>query len=175
MAAPEADGRVLLLVRHAKAVAHTPTDVERTLSGRGRRDAAAAGIWLAEQRLLPDRVIVSPAVRARETWAGIAAAISVRVAEPRIDSRVYDNTVDDLLAVLRELTGDDRTVAVVGHNPSMHGLAVALDDGGGAREFSEALAGGYPTCGIAVFDVAGPWSEVAPGAGRLRTFTVPRG
>ena len=56
-------------MRHAKS--DWPPGVpdrERPLTKRGRRDATAAGDWLQEQGYVPDRVVVSPAQRTRETW-----------------------------------------------------------------------------------------------------------
>ena len=51
----------LIVVRHAKAT-HKPgfADPDRPLTGRGRRDAKAAGEWLLGQRLIPGLVLCSP-------------------------------------------------------------------------------------------------------------------
>ena len=59
--------RRLLLVRHAQAAAG-PVDAERPLTKRGALHAAAIGSWLAQAGLVPDRVLVSPARRALQTW-----------------------------------------------------------------------------------------------------------
>ena len=60
----------LLLLRHAKSDWDTDagSDIERPLAKRGRRDAPRIGEWLRERpELHPERVIASPAERARET------------------------------------------------------------------------------------------------------------
>ena len=62
--------RRLLLFRHAKAeraIAGTP-DRDRTLIERGRKDAGRIGAYMATHHLVPDRVLLSPAVRCQETW-----------------------------------------------------------------------------------------------------------
>src|SRR3954453_9424386 len=59
--------RRLVLVRHAQA-AQGEVDADRTLTERGARQAAAIGAWLAQTGLIPDRVVVSPARRAQQTW-----------------------------------------------------------------------------------------------------------
>ena len=82
------------------------------------------------------------------------------------DSRIYDNTVEAVLAVLREATGD--VVALVGHNPSVHGLVLTLDEQG-------ALPDGFPTMGVAVLSVAGEWADLDRGGAALREHVVPRG
>jgi phosphohistidine phosphatase len=166
------NGRVLLLVRHAKAVQDAATDELRPLAARGHRDAETAGRWLAELGITLDLVVVSPAVRAQETWAEIAAAVDAD--HVLTDERIYDNTVDDLLAVLADVSEEDASVALVGHNPSMHGLAVTLDDGNGDVAGEAALREGYPTCGVAIFDVPGSWADLASGSATLRTFAAPR-
>jgi phosphohistidine phosphatase len=165
--------RVLVLIRHAKAVADAPTDAERPLAGRGHRDAEAAGHWLAEREIAPDLAVVSPAVRAQETWDEIATTVAAR--DRWTDKRIYDNSVDDLLAVVADVPDDMATLVLVGHNPSMHALAVTLDDGAGDPDGQAAIRDGYPTCGIAVFDVAVGWPDLASGDATLRAFAAPRG
>src|SRR5689334_8265 len=59
--------RRLVLIRHAKA-AEGNVDRERPLAKRGMNEAPEIGRWLAERQLVPDRVVVSPALRARQTW-----------------------------------------------------------------------------------------------------------
>ena len=59
--------RRLILIRHAKAA--DPEGVEdhgRPLSDRGRDAAAEIGRWMAENRLLPDEIVVSDAMRTRQ-------------------------------------------------------------------------------------------------------------
>lgn len=161
------------MIRHAKAVQDAATDSERPLAERGHLDAAAAGLWLAELGIAPDLAVVSPAVRARETWDAISATAAAT--ETRSDGRIYENTVEELLAVVGEVSEDVATLALVGHNPSMHGLAVTLDDGNGDEQARAEIHGGYPTCAITVFDVARSWSDLAHGDATIRTFAAPRG
>ena len=72
-----AQGRQLMLLRHAKAELGGPgmTDFERPLAGRGRKAAARMGRYLAENGLAPDLVLCSPARRTRETWEIASAAL----------------------------------------------------------------------------------------------------
>lgn len=165
--------RVLVLVRHAKAVAAAATDEQRPLADRGHRDAAAAGRWLAEIGIEPDLAVVSSATRARETWTDIAEALAGH--EVQVDGRIYDNTVGVLLEVIGEVSDDITTLVLVGHNPSMHGLAVTLSDGDGEPAVEAAIRSDYPTCGISVFDVADTWSDLVTATARLRAFEAPRG
>jgi phosphohistidine phosphatase len=165
--------RVLVLLRHAKAAQDGASDETRPLTPRGVGDARAAGSWLADHDIRPDLVVVSSARRARETW--VAATAAFVVAPPaRIDPRIYDNTVEALLLVLNEADESLTTIVLVGHNPSIHELAVALDDGRGDPAARAAVHAGYPTAGIAVFDVGLVNGRLEPGGGSLRGFAVAR-
>lgn len=165
--------RTLVLIRHAKAVQDAPTDVQRPLADRGHRDATAAGRLLSELSVVFDRVVVSPAVRTRETWEDISANSPARAIE--FDDRIYENTVDDLLAVIAGTPDDVATLALVGHNPATHGLALSLSDGDGDPDGEIAIRRGYPTCGIAIFDITTAWTELGSGDATLRTFIASRG
>lgn len=163
----------LVLIRHAKAADGAP-DVTRVLAPKGERDAPAIGAWLAQQGLHVDVAAVSPSARTRQTWTLAAAAMPGPSATSEFDERIYDNSVRDLLAVVHDVPDTAQTVALVGHNPSMHELAVVLDDETGDQEARAALAEGFPTSAVAVYAVS-DWPNVAPGTGRLMAFAVCRG
>ena len=161
--------RRLVLIRHAKA-AGGAVDADRPLTEGGARQAAAIGPWLEQAGLVPDRVLVSPARRAAQTWE---AAAPTSAARPTTEPRIYDNTVEALLAVIRETPDDVSTLALVGHNPSVGELAHVLDDGQGRPAAQQALDAGFPTGAVAVFVVDGSFGDVEPGGTRLSDFTVP--
>lgn len=165
--------RQLVLIRHAKA-ADGPTDRQRPLAPRGLNDAAAIGSWLREQSVQPDHVVVSPALRATQTWQHAASALGSSP-EPDYDDRVYDNTVEDLFAVIRETSGDVRSLAIVGHNPSLLALAGALDDRTGDAALRSQLHSGLPTSGVAVFAVDQAWADLDPHTATLTHVATPRG
>ena len=167
------DGRRLVLIRHAKAETLASSDSARTLAARGRRDAAAVGKWLAGYGVQPDLVVISPAQRTRQTWE--LAQHSLTGSPPvLIEPRIYENTIDDVLDVIREAAPEVSTLVIVGHNPSMEGTAALLDDGSGSAPRQE-LQNGFPTSGVAVFSVAGDWENVGPATATLESFAVPRG
>ena len=166
-------GRRLVLIRHAKAEATGSSDSARALAARGRQDAPAVGRWLAEQGIEPDLVVVSPAKRTRQTWE--LALNEIGVSPPStIDRRIYENTFEDLLEVIRETEPDVTTLAIVGHNPSMEGMAFTLDDGSGSASRQE-MHGKFPTSGIAVLAVHCDWADVAPERATLEQFAIARG
>jgi phosphohistidine phosphatase len=168
--------RRIVLLRHAKSDhPEGMTDWDRPLAERGRRDAPAAGRWLAARGIAPDLCVCSPAARTRETWKLAAHELPHRPATV-YEERVYDASHSTLLAVLRETPADVRTLLLVGHNPGMHSLATDLAGGGapGSPSPGESIRDNFPTCAIAVLAFAGPWAGVGDGIGDLEASWTPR-
>jgi len=163
--------RRLLLIRHAQAAAASP-DRDRPLTDLGRTAAAAIGAWLRDSGRVPDRVLVSPALRAQQTWAAAAESLGAEPA-PTVDQRIYDNTVASVLELIGEVPDDVGILAVVGHNPSIGELALILDDGAGDEPARRALHGGFPAGAVAMFGLASSFADLGPGAATLEDFTVP--
>jgi phosphohistidine phosphatase len=168
-----ASARRLVLLRHAKSSREQDlADVDRPLSPRGRRDAAAAGSWLAEHVGRPDLVLCSTAVRTRQTWArAVEAAADVLAPAPvRFEATVYGAWSDTLLDLARALPDDVTTAVLVGHGPGLPDLAERLN-----RVSGDGPLGTFRTSAVAVFTVSGPWAELGPGSTTLTAYAVPRG
>ena len=70
--------RQLVILRHAKSAwPDGIPDRQRPLAKRGRRDASATGLWLRDELGRLDAVLCSPAERARQTWARVAAGSTI--------------------------------------------------------------------------------------------------
>lgn len=164
--------RRLVIVRHAKAEAYGPSDVDRVLADRGRVEGRLLGEWLAAQGIVPDVAYVSYAVRTRETWAVVASGAGWDL-EPEYDGTLYGTDEDGALDIVRTTSEEARTVVVVGHNPTMGMLVQLLDDGAGEATGSVAL-GTFPTSTAAVLDFSGRWRDLAAMSARLRLFHVAR-
>src|ERR1700692_1730532 len=69
----------LLLLRHAEAEAPRPgqPDIDRPLSELGRTEALDAADCMAAQALRVDALLVSPALRTRETAIIVAAELDI--------------------------------------------------------------------------------------------------
>jgi phosphohistidine phosphatase len=166
--------RRLLLLRHSKTERPEPgeRDRDRKLTERGRLDAPIIGAYMARHRFIPDLVLVSPAIRTRETWE-LAAAAFAKTPPIVKDERIYNAGADTLVELIRE-TEDARTLLVVGHNPGVHDLARRLI-GSGDVEARESLNEKLPTSGLVVIDLAfDEWSKLHDRAGRLERFISPR-
>jgi phosphohistidine phosphatase len=171
--------RRLMLLRHAKTENDAPSgrDQDRRLDKRGRNDAAEIGGWIGRHPPFPDSVLVSSAVRAHQTWDIVWEALKDSGREPQIEllPELYGADPSQLLETIRTASATDaKRLMVVGHNPGMHELALALA-GSGDDAGRKALAENLPTSGLAVFDfTVDSWEDVAFRRGRLVQFVSPK-
>lgn len=159
------DDRLVFLLRHAKSDwgDESLPDKERPLNGRGRRSAREVAATLESQSIRPDAVLVSSATRTRETVDGFAAALPKGV-DPAYEDVLYGATASTLLGRLRQVPDEARSVLLVGHNPGIEELAVALTRPGSA----EALTDGMKTATLVGLVVpAASWTDLAPRTGDL--------
>jgi phosphohistidine phosphatase len=98
----------LLIVRHAEAAAGKPDEL-RQLTPEGREHARALGERLRREGFVPDAVVTSPLLRARET------AAALELGEPEVDERLAPGAMPD--DVRDAALGRGETVVVVGHQP----------------------------------------------------------
>jgi phosphohistidine phosphatase SixA len=157
--------RELILLRHAHAepAAAGLDDIDRPLSREGQAEAEAAGRWLKEHGHLPDRILCSPARRARETLEQVLLAIGY--VEQRQDDRIYEATPGDLMQVADDHRELGR-VMLVGHNPGFEQLAALLSSGQ-SGDFR-----GMPAGGIAVLRLPAG-ADLEPGIAELAAFWWP--
>ena len=156
--------RQLILLRHAHAESATSgqDDLARPLSETGREEARAAGDWLREHGLLPDRVLCSPAARTRETLAVLG---DLGVVEVREEPSIYEAS-PGTLASLADANRDAERLLLVGHNPGLEQLA-ALVHSGQTGDYR-----GMPPGGIAVLRL--PMDvNIEPGIATLTQFWWP--
>jgi phosphohistidine phosphatase SixA len=154
----------LILLRHAEALPSSSgdEDLDRPLSPRGEQEALAAGQWLAAHGVRPDRLLCSPALRARRT-AELAARTVAPTGAIGLAEEIYDATPGELLALLDQ-HADARCVLLVGHNPGIERLVALMVDGR-SDDFR-----GMPPAGLAVLHLEG---ALEPGNARLDAFWSP--
>jgi phosphohistidine phosphatase len=142
----------LILFRHGKAERDSVSgvDFDRPLAPRGRRDAAAVAEILAGLGLVPRLVLVSPAARTRQTWE--AAEPFFPNAEARYEPGLYNAEAGGVRQVVERHAQSRGAVMVIGHNPGLQDLAVALlREGGSPPELIAQAERGFPTSAAAVF------------------------
>jgi phosphohistidine phosphatase len=167
--------RRLMLLRHAKAERSEPgaEDRGRALVERGRKEAATIGAYMASHALVPDRVLVSPAARAQETWKFTATAFRPALGAASVE-QLYDAIPHAILAAIKDVPPIVHTLMVVAHNPGLHELALMLIATGDI-DAREQLREKLPTCGLVIIDFAfDDWRKLHPQSGRLERFVGPR-
>ncbi|MFT3761339.1 MAG: histidine phosphatase family protein [Pseudoxanthomonas sp.] len=157
--------RELILLRHAHAEPAQPgqADLDRPLSPTGLAEAEAAGRWLAEKGLLPDRVLCSPARRTRETLEAVLQAIGY--VEQRLVEAIYEAT-PGTLAGLADDDCEAGRLLLVGHNPGLEQLVALMCDGR-SGEYR-----GMPPAGVAVLALPAE-ASIEPGVASLSAFWWP--
>lgn len=131
---------------------------------------------IRELGLTPDVVLVSSARRTLQTLELVRPAFEPGTLIEPMDA-IYLAPWQSLLALLREAPETARSVMIIGHNPGLHDLALALlgSAGHGAvRGDAHRLTEGYPTAALAEFSIPGAWRMLEAGGGRLVRFLVPR-
>lgn len=169
--------RQLLLLRHAKSSWDDASlsDHSRPLNARGRMAAAAMAEQMRELGLVPDIVLVSSSRRTLQTLEALQPIEGAPIVEVMDD--LYLAPWPRLLEALRHVPETARSVLLLGHNPGMHELGLALMGPAAAATggtHARRLAEGYPTGALAEFTVAGPWSQLTEGGARLVRFLAPR-
>lgn len=122
--------KTLLILRHAKAESDRPvSDHERELTGRGERQAREVGQWMRDEGLTPAAIVTSTAARARAT-ARLAAAACAYAGEIHATDALYGSVreidVQQMIQVLHRMDGGKHPALIVGHNPDLERLLLAL-------------------------------------------------
>jgi phosphohistidine phosphatase len=134
----------LYLMRHAKTEhVSGKKDFLRELTDRGRKDAEKAGRKLAGMDHLPEKIISSPALRAKETAEIVAAILKgdeqlfspASSAVTLVDS-LYAGTAEEYLQLIKQ-QGSGDALLLVAHNPSIEQLAEHFERGGAGMSTSE--------------------------------------
>jgi len=158
--------KTLYLLRHAKSSWKDETllDIERPLNKRGRKAAETVGRYLKKKKIVPDLVLCSTAVRARET-TDIVMETAELSSQLRFDKRIYEAGPERLLEVVHQIEKNKKAVLLVGHNP-------------GLEDFLEFLTGTektMPTATLAkiVLKVTN-WANVSEKCGTLELRHKPK-
>ncbi|WP_040727620.1 histidine phosphatase family protein [Thiomicrorhabdus sp. Kp2] len=155
--------RELMLLRHAKTdwKDNDLEDIDRPLSDKGKKNAAKMGKWLKEKNLMPDLILVSPAVRAQQTLRRICNECSATAIT--VDA-LYLAELDQLRQVLADAPHAER-IMIIGHNPGLETLFNLL-----VSETASSHVQLFPTCSLAHFILPNDWKNIEAGDGKLQQF-----
>ena len=163
----------LFLLRHAKSSWDDPglPDEDRPLAPRGEKAADRIRDYIAAERLGPQLVLCSSALRARQTLSRVLSALGTEL-QVSIEPALYTFEAGVLLDRLGQVAADVTSALIVGHNPAMQDLVELVSDRGEA--LPDALAK-FPTAGFAEIAFGdGTWGSLAERRGELVRFIAPR-
>ncbi|MDB5125352.1 MAG: hypothetical protein JWP94_3481 [Mucilaginibacter sp.] len=154
----------LLLIRHAKAEKETSgKDFDRPLKYIGIQDAAFMADRIKDNKIIPEYIVSSPALRAKTTAEIFADQFSLP--EPALDKSIYEASEKALLRIINKLPNEHNFIALVGHNP---GIAYILNNlTGQVRDVHTS------TVAVIEFDT-NDWAEVSGGTGKLSYYSSPK-
>ena len=170
----------LLLLRHAKsdwAGSDEMADHERPLSARGRSAAPKIASYIRAKGYEPQLVLCSTAKRTKETLKFMLPAFK-HAPKVRYSRALYLAEWPALLAAVHKAPVTSSPLLVIGHNPGLEQLAIALSlqpKNAAERVRAQRLAQKFPTGALAVLDFeSADWRDVKPGHGRLTDYVRPK-
>jgi phosphohistidine phosphatase len=159
--------KTLLVLRHAKSSWKVTgiSDHARPLNKRGKKAAPRMGQLLFEEDLVPDVILSSSALRARQTADLVAEASGFDGEVVYLDD-FYHAWPSDYLDALRTLSEDINLAMILGHNPGMELLLEML-----TGEYER-----FPTAALALIQLPiATWSQLNDETeGELLRLWLPR-
>lgn len=156
----------LILMRHGKSSwsDSSLSDHDRPLKKRGRRNAVEMGNYLASGDLIPEKIVCSTALRAKQTHVHLVLGMRQN---PSVDfmEALYHASRSTLQHILTAQTPNLRYLMCIGHNP-------------GLEDFLEWYAPGFhpstetktfPTASVAILQSDLPFHQWQPGPSVILT------
>jgi phosphohistidine phosphatase len=112
--------KTLYLIRHSYAESpNGKSDKDRTLTLEGQSTARALGRHLINEKFDPDIILCSTAERTRETAINLVEELEMNEQSITYSAKIYDASVRELLEIVNELEDGNKSVAIIGHNPTI--------------------------------------------------------
>jgi phosphohistidine phosphatase len=146
--------RELILLRHGQAEAAEidAPDADRPLTASGREEAHRAALNLQGAGLVPELILLSPALRARETAELLCATMRIGADRVREIAALYLATPQVIRFHLQSVPEYVRRLLLIGHNPGLSDLAAQL---------APTMSGhSLPSAGFARIPVSGTWHSL---------------
>ena len=127
----------LYIMRHAKSDWSGPqtSDFERPINKRGTRNAIRIGGWMNENNHIPQKIISSPALRAKETIELVTEQISkFNLEDLTYEDELYLAGFTQLIEFINTYKDKVQSLMLVGHNPGIENLVNYLCDKSGDKE-----------------------------------------
>ena len=146
----------LILIRHAKSTwdLKTSSDFDRPLNSEGINDAKLMGNILLNKINKLDIILSSPANRAIHTAKIIKSQLKLSI-DIKQREEIYRASYTDLISMIAKLNNKISSIALIGHNPTIHILLEKLS----GKIFIK-----FPTCSIAQINFSSnSWVDIDMG------------
>ncbi|WP_259067423.1 SixA phosphatase family protein [Mucilaginibacter sp. X4EP1] len=154
----------LLLIRHAKAEKETVgKDIDRPLKYIGMQDAAFMADRIKTEKIVPQLIITSPALRTKTTAEIFADHF--KLPSPTPNKAIYEASRQTWLKLINQLPAEYDFIAIVGHNPGVNQILYYLT--GDAREVHTS------TVALIDFDTD-DWAAISGDTGKLIYYSSPK-
>jgi len=159
----------ILIMRHAKSSwsEQSLKDFERPLNERGVKDAPLMGRYLKELGLIPDQMIGSPAVRAKQTLLKVCEELGKDSNQITWDEDLYFRSTMAYIHALKRVRNQSSVVIITGHYPMVSDAVSVLMD--------KELQNHFSTAAIACLEVdIESWDDLDEGICELKWFVKPK-
>lgn len=122
-------GFKLFIMRHAKSDWSTPSmsDYDRPLNKRGRKNAKRMGQWMRENIQIPQVIVSSSAIRAKQTTELLLAELAKKKPERVLyEDDLYLASADKLIEYIQLYKSGLNSLMLVAHNPGLDQLVYHL-------------------------------------------------
>ena len=160
--------RVLVLIRHAKALKETLTitDFDRPLAEKGMEDAIKVGSILRKNNIIPNLIIASSAKRTEQTAKLIAASNGYKNEDIILKEKLYQSDTALYCDIIGELPTEKKIVFIIGHNPGITDFINQLD--------AKFRIDNMPTCGFVAVKISSDnWGQFSLANNKVFLFQQP--
>lgn len=167
--------KTLILLRHAQAAElQSGKDVERPLTQKGREMAVWIASELSKKGLWPDFILSSSAQRTKETCALLQEVWAPDI-YPQVffDPAIYRADAHECLEMIAMQDEMHSTLMMVGHNPTIHQLALLLCAKGEAQKIPGLVTSFPPASCVILHFKSEAWVHIHKASGILADFFHP--
>ena len=158
--------KTLLILRHAKSSWDNPDlgDFDRPLNSRGLKAAPVMGGVLQKNNLQPQKILSSPAKRAKQTAILVKETAPLEANIVYVEG-IYEASPRSLLNIVSEIGDEIDSILLIGHNPGLESFVKML-----TGEFYE-----IPTATLVKIDLnIESWQAVNVNCGKVSLYVRPK-
>lgn len=156
-------------MRHAKStwIEDSLNDFDRPLNERGMKDAPRMGRYLKELDIVPDHIICSPALRAKQTILKVSEELDLESEKIIWDEDLYFRGSTSYIHALKRVNGKSSVILITGHFPMVSDVVSTLI----GRELTEH----FSTAAIACVEVnIENWDDLDEGMCEFKWMVKPK-